>query len=118
MKKFFFAVLLLAGFSSLQAQTDSTLKEFTGKYLFPEGSPVREIVIKADSAQLVGTSVMGNSEFRKTESKDVFDIVAFAGVATFKRNDKGIIISLLIQVQDITMEGEKAPAEEAEKKQP
>jgi hypothetical protein len=50
---------------------------------------------------------MGNSELRKTETKDVFEIVSFAGTATFKRNADGKVNGLQIQVEDVNMEGTK-----------
>lgn len=109
MKKFLLAFFLIASLGSLHAQADTTLHEYTGKFLFPEGSPVREIGVIVENELLMATSVMGNSEFRKTATKDVFEIVAFAGTGTFKRNGDGKITGLLIQVEDITMEGEKAP---------
>lgn len=109
MKKILLAFFFIASLGTLNAQADTTLHEYTGKFLFPEGSPVREIGVIVENEQLTATSVMGNSELRKTDTKDVFEIVSFAGIATFKRNGDGKITGLLIQVQDVTMEGEKAP---------
>lgn len=56
----------------------------------------------------MATSAMGNSEFRRTDTKDVFEVVAYAGTATFRRNDQNKVVGVLIQVQDITMEGTKS----------
>jgi hypothetical protein len=106
MKKLLFSLFVVISFSAANAQTDS-LQEYTGKYKFPDGSPVTEIGVIVDNGILTATSNMGNSELKKTDTKDVYEIVAYGGTATFKRNEEGKIITLLVQVQDITMEGTK-----------
>jgi hypothetical protein len=106
MKQLFFSLLLISSFSLAQAQTDS-LQEYTGKYKFPDGSPVTEIGVVIENGVLTATSAMGNSELKKTDSKDVFEIVAYGGTATFKRNAEGKISGVQIQVQDVNMEGTK-----------
>ena len=106
MKKTFLSLIILLSFSALQAQTDS-LQEYTGKYKFPEGSPVTEIGVVIDNGVMTATSAMGNSELKKTDAKDVFDIVAYSGTATFRRNAEGKIVIMQVQVQDINMEGTK-----------
>ena len=107
MKNIICSLLLIAGSLSLSAQTDS-LEQYTGKYKFPDGSPVTEIGIVIENGSLMATSAMGNSEFRRTDTRDVFEVVAYAGTATFRRNDQNKVVGVLIQVQDITMEGSKA----------
>ncbi len=92
--------------ATARAQTDS-LKEYTGKYKFPDGSVVTEISVVLENGGLTASSVMGSTELKKTDTKDVFDIVAYSGVATFKRNAEGKLTSLRVQVQDIDMEGTK-----------
>ncbi len=76
-----------------QAQADSLVQQYTGKYTFPEGSPVSEIGVIVENGVLTATSAMGNSELKVTETKDVFEVVAYAGTATFKRNADGKVIS-------------------------
>lgn len=107
MKKLLFTLSMLVGFIAANAQTDTLLQQYTGKYVFPDGSPVKEIGVIIQEGVLTATSVMGNSELRKTENKDVFEIVAFAGTATFKRNAEAKVNGLQIQVQDVNMEGTK-----------
>jgi hypothetical protein len=103
------AVLFFTGSCILAtAQTDSTLNEYTGKFVFGDGSPVPEITLLVENGVLNGTSAIGNSEFKKTDTKDVFDIVAYSGIATFKRNAEGKVVGVRIQVQDVNMEGTKA----------
>lgn len=108
MKKMLFSLLVLLAFSNLNAQTDSTLQEYTGKFKFPDGSPFAEISVVIDNGILMATTSLGNSEFKKTDTKDVFDIVAYTGVATYKRNAEGKITTLRIQVQDLDLEGSKS----------
>ncbi len=107
MKKLLFTLSMLVGFIAANAQTDTLLQQYTGKYVFPDGSPVKEIGVVIQDGILTATSVMGNSELRKTETKDVFEIVSFAGTATFKRNGDNKVNALQIQVQDVNMEGSK-----------
>ena len=60
--------------STANAQVDS-LQEYTGKYNFPEGSPVTEIGVIVESGVLTATSVMGNSELKKSDTKYVFELI-------------------------------------------
>ncbi len=79
--------------------------EYTAKYKFPDGSPVTEITVVIEDGTLMAQTAMGNTEFKKTESKDVFEVVAYSGTAIFKRNPDGKIVGLVIQVNNIEMEG-------------
>lgn len=105
MKKIFLSLLLVLGFISINAQTDS-LQQYTGKYKFPDGSPVTEITLTAEGGVLMAASVMGNSEFKPTSTPDVFEVVAFGGTATFKRKE-GKVTGVQILVGDVSLEGEK-----------
>lgn len=109
MKRIIFSLLLVTGFLYANAQNDS-LDHYVGKYKFPDGSPVTEISISVENGTLMAASAMGNSEFKKTDTKDVFEIVAYGGTATFRRNDQNKVTGLLIQVQDISMEGTRSDA--------
>lgn len=106
MKQFFLTFFVLLVFSAVNAQTDS-LQQYTGKYMFPEGSPVTEIGVVLENGLLTATSAMGNSELKNTATKDVFEVVAYGGIATFKRSTEGKVNGVQIQVQDINMEGTK-----------
>jgi hypothetical protein len=105
MKKLFLSLIVLAGFLTVNAQTDS-LQQYTGKYKFPDGSPVTEITVTLDSTTLTANSAMGSSELKRTEG-DVFEVVAYGGIATFKRNAENKISGVQVQVGDINMEGTK-----------
>ena len=109
MKQLFFVCMMFMTSFVSQAQTDS-LADYTGKYKFPDGSPVSEIGVIVENGVLTATSVMGNSELRKTDNKDVFEIVAYSGTATFKRAEDGKVKMMRVQVQDVDMEGTKQEA--------
>ena len=105
MKYFLLSLMTMIGFLTVNAQTDS-LKQYTGTYKFPDGSPVTEITVTLDSTGLFANSAMGSSELKRTEG-DVFEIVAYAGTATFKRNADNKITGVHILVGDLNMEGTK-----------
>ncbi len=110
MEKFLLLVITVCAFSFVNAQTPSpedSLKEYTGKYKFPEGNPVTEITIALENGVLTASSAMGGSELKRREG-DVFDVLAYGGTATFKRNDDKKITKLQVQVNELDMEGEKA----------
>ncbi len=105
MKKIFLAFFVtVAGFSA-NAQKDS-LQHYIGKYNFPDGSPVTEIVMTLDSGLLMATSAMGSTEFKPTSTPGVFEIVAYGGTATFKRTE-GKVTGVQILVGDVNIEGTK-----------
>lgn len=105
MRKAFLSLFILFGFLAANAQTDS-LQQYTGKYKFPDGSPVTEITMTVENGLLMAGSAMGSTEFKQTSTADVFEIVAYGGTATFKRKE-GKVSGLQIQVGEVDMEGEK-----------
>ena len=105
MKYFFLSLIGMIGFLMVNAQADS-LRQYTGTYKFPDGSPVTEITVSLDSTVLTANSALGSSELKKTEG-DVFEIVAYGGIATFKRNAENKISGVQILVGDLNMEGTK-----------
>ena len=105
MKKIFLSLFILFGFITGNAQTDS-LQQYTGKYKFPDGSPVAEITVTVDNGALMASSAMGNTEFKPTTTPDVYEVVAFGGTATFKRTE-GKVTGVQILVGDVNIEGAK-----------
>jgi len=106
MKYFLLSLLGMIGFLTVNAQNDS-LKQFAGTYKFPDGSPFTEMIVTLDSTVLTGSTALGSSELKRTEG-DVFEIVAYAGTATFKRNADNKISGVHILVGDINLEGTKS----------
>jgi hypothetical protein len=105
MKHFFLSLVVMISYLAVNAQTDS-LKQYAGKYKFPDGSPVTEVTVTLDSTGLTINSALGSSELKKTEG-DVFEVVAYGGTATFKRNAENRITGVQILVGDINLEGTK-----------
>ena len=109
MRKFRLCFIALGSCLILAAQTPPTdsLKEYTGKYEFPEGSEVTEIKVGIENDTLWAYSVKGNSELKRIE-KDLFEVVQYTGTATFKRDENGKISGLHIEVGDLIMDGKKS----------
>ncbi|MBC7872413.1 MAG: hypothetical protein H7Y01_00380 [Ferruginibacter sp.] len=105
MKKIFLSLLILFAFLAVNGQTDS-LQQYTGKYKFPDGSPVTEITMTVENGLLMASSAMGSTEFKPTSTKDVFEVVAYGGTATFKRKEEKVT-GVQILVGDVNIEGEK-----------
>ena len=105
MKNFLFSLITMISFLTVNAQTDS-LKQYTGTYKFPDGSPFTEVIVTLDSTGLTATSALGSSELKSTD-KDVFEIVAYGGTATFKRNAENKISGVQVMVGNLNLEGTK-----------
>lgn len=109
MKKLFASFIAIGFFITAQAQVDS-LQQYTGKYKFPDGTPISELTVSIENGTLVGSSVAGSSELKKTATSDVFEIVAYNGLATFKRSAEAKITGVKLEVNDMVMEGTKVDA--------
>ena len=108
MRKLFLLIFATACFVTLHAQTTvDSLKEYTGKYKFPDGNPVPEVTVSIQNGVLFGSSAQGSSELKRIE-KDIFEVVAYSGIATFKRNEQAKVVGIKIEVEDTIMEGTKS----------
>jgi hypothetical protein len=111
MKRVIFFLLISFYASAVSAQTPApsgdSLKIYTGKYKFPEGSAVAEVRVAITNGVLYADSDIGSSEL-KHSSGDVFDLLAYDGTATFKRSTEGKVNGVRIEVGDILLEGPKA----------
>jgi hypothetical protein len=99
---FMFSVVIYAQ----QAPAADSLKEYTGRYIFPEGSAVTEVNVTIENGGLYATAATGSSELRKLE-KDVFEVVAYSGRAIFKRNADAKLSGVRIEIDDLILEGTK-----------
>ncbi|MEN9599489.1 MAG: hypothetical protein RL596_1808 [Bacteroidota bacterium] len=107
MKRILLLSFLLLGIAcTVAAQTDTTLKQYTGKFKFPDGSVVTEVSVTFDNGALTMTSAVGSSSLEK-QGEDVFVITQFQGTATFKRNDAKKIIGISINAGGYALEGTK-----------
>ncbi|MBP7556156.1 MAG: DUF3471 domain-containing protein [Chitinophagaceae bacterium] len=111
MKRIIFFLLISFYASAVSAQTPApsgdSLKIYTGKYKFPEGSAVAEVRVTITNGVLYADSDIGSSEL-KHSSGDVFNLLAYDGTATFKRSTEGKVNGVRIEVGDILLEGPKA----------
>jgi hypothetical protein len=108
MKKLMMLCLLLGTVAFVQAQAkDSTLNDFVGKYKFPDGSIVTEVIVSMEGEGLVMGSSVGNSALVKT-GEDQFSITAFDGTAQFKRDANKKIVGVNINAGGYVLEGTKS----------
>jgi hypothetical protein len=104
MKKFFIFFLIASVTATVNAQ--DTLQQYTGKYVFPEGSPVPDVEVISASGGLTMTSVAGNSSLVQLGS-DSFQIVEFSGTAVFKRAEDKKINAVHIEAMGYVLDGQK-----------
>ncbi len=112
MRKLMLSFLAIAAtiisFAHQGPATDSVaLKEYTGRYVFPDGSAVNEINVTIESGLLYASSEQGSSELKQLE-KDVFEVVAYTGKATFKRDESGKVSGVYVVIGDMILDGRKA----------
>ena len=107
MKKLLFPFLCMAALTA--SAQDSTLKEYVGRYLFPEGSIVPSAEVTLSNNVLSVNSTQGSSVMQKM-AKDTFAIISFDGMAYYRRNDKGVVIGVRVEVGDHILEGVKENA--------
>jgi hypothetical protein len=102
------AVILMGVMATANAQT-SPLKDYLGKYVFPEGSPVTEVTITAEDTVLTASSAMGAYALEK-KGVDTFYLAAFDAPVIFKRGADNAVESLTIVVQGMELTARKSAA--------
>jgi len=116
MKKIFLMACILMGvFASVNAQT-SNLKDYLGKYVFPEGSPVTEVTITAEDTVLTINSAMGSTPLEK-KGVDTFYLAAYDAPIIFKRGADNAVETLTIIVQGMELTAKRAAASYAIKQE-
>ncbi|MEO7532023.1 MAG: hypothetical protein ABIS69_11445 [Sediminibacterium sp.] len=105
----FFSFFLCLGMLSQaqEAPKDSTLKEFVGKYIFPNGSVIPDVVIGIENDGLIITSAAGTTTLVKQEG-DLYTITAYNGTAKFTRDSNKKIIGVSIDARGYQLEGTKS----------
>lgn len=105
MKKLLLSFVLALGFSlGAAAQADTTLNAYVGKYKFPEGSVVSEVVVAIEAGGLTMGTAVGTSTLVKVET-DVFTITQYQGTATFKRDENKKVVGVSINAMGYLLEG-------------
>ena len=100
------AALMMLFYSFSASAQDSTLKEYVGKYSFPEGSPVSSAEVVLNGSELSVNSTAGASLLEK-RGKDTFYLQAFDGLLFFLRNTEGKVSGMKVDVQGNVFEGIK-----------
>lgn len=106
MKYIFLFIGLFVTFSA-HAQSDS-LKTYTGKYIFPEGSPVTEAIVELKQDKLTISSTMGSASLTRQQG-DIFSVDEYGGQVEFLRDTAKSIsgIKVNIPAANIDMQGVK-----------
>ena len=97
----------MATVSFAQQSTDTTLSQYVGKYKFPEGSVVAEVIVKFENGALSMETSAGVSALEK-QGDDLYTIVQFQGTAKFNRDSNKKIIGVSINAMGYVLEGTKA----------
>jgi len=105
------AVILMGVFASVNAQT-SNLKDYLGKYVFPEGSPVTEVTLTIEDTVLTINSAMGATALEK-KGVDTFYLAAYDAPIIFKRGANNSVETLTIIVQGMELTAQKSVASSA-----
>ena len=105
MKKFFLSLLVSAAFLSSSAQTDS-LQQYTGTYVFAEGSPVPSVEVTLADGALSMNSAAGNSSLTQL-GVDSFLVVQFSGTAVFQRGEDKQVNAVHIEAAGYILDGKK-----------
>ena len=109
------AVILMGVMASANAQT-SSLKDYLGKYVFPEGSPVAEVTVTVEDTVLTINSAMGSTPLEK-KGVDTFYLAAYDAPIIFKRGSNNAVETLTIVVQGMELTAKRAAASYAIKEE-
>jgi len=105
MKKLFLLLIAITTVNLINAQ-DTTLQEYTGKYVFPEGGPVPDVEVVLSGDALSMTSAAGSSSLVKL-GVDSFQIVEFSGTSVFKRGEDKKVNAVHIEAMGYVLDGQK-----------
>ena len=109
------AVILMGVMASANAQT-SSLKDYLGKYVFPEGSPVAEVTLTVEDTVLTINSAMGATPLER-KGVDTFYLAAYDAPIIFKRGSNNAVETLTIVVQGMELTAKRAAASYAIKEE-
>jgi hypothetical protein len=104
-KTVLFCLLCFFGLA-VQAQSDTTLKEYTGIYVFPAGSATPSMDITLQGAELLASATIGSASLKKI-SRDTFSIPSYNGMVYFSRNEAGKIKGIRVEVESLILIGNK-----------
>lgn len=116
MKKFFLVASLMMGLMATVNAQSSALKDYVGKYAFPEGSPVDVVTLTIDDTVLVSNTSMGSTPLER-KGVDTFYLAAYDASVIFKRDASNAVVSVTIAVQGMELIGKKQSTTIAFKKE-
>lgn len=105
-KSLLLALAIILTTLAVNAQQDTTLAKYTGKYVFPAGAPVPDAVVSVAGNNMSVASAMGTATLVRIEG-DLFSLVEYNGTAQFKKNEAGKVVSVVIVVGDTEIVGTK-----------
>jgi len=106
MRKTFLCLIAILFCFAATAQTDTTLKEYTGSYKFPEGSAAPSVEISIQGNELYANASIGSASLTRI-SKDTFSIPAYGGMTYFTRDEAGKVKGIRVEVGDLVLVGTK-----------
>ena len=109
MKKILFMAIILVGVMATANAQTSPLKDYLGKYVFPEGSPVTEVTLTIEDTVLTINSAMGATALEK-KGVDTFYLAAYDAPIIFKRGANNEVETLTIIVQGMELTATKVAA--------
>lgn len=104
MKKLFLFLNFIIITATINAQ--DTLQQYTGKYIFPDGSVVPEVDVAITDGALYMSSVAGTSSLVQI-GIDSFSVTEFTGIAVFKRGDDNKVNGVHIEAMGYILDGKK-----------
>ena len=107
MKKLFLLASLMMGLMVTVNAQSSALKDYLGKYTFPEGSPVDVVTLTIEDTVLVSNTSMGSTPLER-KGVDTFYLAAYDASVIFKRDANNAVISVTISVQGMELIGKKS----------
>ena len=99
-------LFLSIGLITVTISAQDTLQQYTGKYIFPDGSVVPEVDVTLTEEALYMSSVAGTSSLVQL-GIDSFAITEFNGIALFKRNEDKKVNAVYIDAMGYVLEGKK-----------
>lgn len=110
MKKVFLLITLLASLLVMNAQVKADLQDYTGRYIFPEGSLAEDAVISIVNDTVLNiTASVGECDLKHIKG-DSFALPQYGGSIVFNRNTENKIdgFTVSIPMADIdTLEAHK-----------
>ena len=103
-------LLLICTVSYFSLKAENSFQQYTGKYIFSQGSILTEINVVIDNGTLQLSSVLGSTVIEKGDN-DKFTIPSYNGTAVFVRNEAKKITGIKIEAMGVSLEGTKEEKE-------